>query len=165
MLESTFWAAAQVYGNQENRAIINLQRQNFKAFYPFFFDRVGKSKELKSIPLFPGYIFVEIDETKPWGMICSTYGIVRLLMTRGVGKIIVQRLPEDFIQPLLRRLVGNPANEYHIQVGTKVRIKRGPLVENEAIVTMSKDGRLKLLFEILGRETEVEFLEEDVAVV
>lgn len=160
----TFWAVAQVYSNQEQRAIINLQRQHFRCFYPFFFGTTEK-KEVKSVPLFPGYIFVEIDETQPWGHINNTYGIVRLLTTKRKGEVVVDRIPFKFIQPLLRKLVTNPFKEVHIPVGTAVRIQRGSLAEHQAIVTMSKEGRLRLLFQILGREVEVEIEESAVEVV
>ena len=51
---------------QENRALINLKRQGFKTWFPFFKKVIFlKNKEIeKKEPFFPGYIFVILDILK-----------------------------------------------------------------------------------------------------
>jgi transcriptional antiterminator RfaH len=165
MLErGCFWAVAQVHVCRERLAIENLSRQHFDAFFPFFLERVDN--KIKQVPLFSGYIFVKIDPEQPWGSINNTLGVNRLLTARHGDKIIVQRIPEEFITPLLRCLVANPFVNAEIGPGTLVRVrKEGAWTNHQALVKMSKDGRLKLLFDIMGREVELEFSELDVSVV
>ena len=51
---------------QENKALINLKRQGFKTWLPFFKKTIFlKNKEIqKKEPFFPGYIFVILDIIK-----------------------------------------------------------------------------------------------------
>jgi transcription antitermination factor NusG len=162
--EDVFWAVAQVYSNQEQRAIVNLRRQEFKCFFPFFFETTEK-KQTSTVPLFHGYVFVEINPKQPWGLINNTYGVIRLLTTKRNKEVVVDRVPSSFLQPYLRILVNNPSKEVCIPVDSIVKLRRGPLAENIAIVKMSKEERRVLLFQILGREVELEFQDQDVEVV
>lgn len=165
LVASPFWAVAQVYGNLERKATENLRRQKFNAFYPYYLDKSGK--QIKTIPLFRGYVFVEINPRQAWGCINCTSGVLRLL-TAGRGEdVAVQKLPDNFITPLRKVLIHNPFEQHGIDVGMTVRIVNGPFAgENHvALVEMREQDRLKLLFSILGREVEIEVFERDVVVV
>jgi transcription antitermination factor NusG len=162
--EDVFWAVAQVYSNQEQRAIVNLRRQEFKCFFPFFFETTEK-KQTSTVPLFPGYVFVEINPEQPWGLINNTYGVIRLLTTKRNKEVIVDRVPSLSLQPFLRLLIANPFKEVRIPLNSVVRIRRGAFADNVAVVKLSKEEKRVLLFQFLGREVEFEFQDQDVEVV
>ncbi len=72
------WYAVRTQPNQEARAEHQLQRQGFATFLP----RIGKSvrhaRKLRQVraPLFPGYLFVQLDLTRDrWRAVNSTYGV------------------------------------------------------------------------------------------
>lgn len=157
MQGSSFWGAAHVYPNSERIALENLKRQDYNCFCPFFLSRITGTKNFRSQPLFAGYVFIEIEEDRPWGPINSTNGIIRLLATKVGDMLIAQRVPLDFVNSLKRIIVRNPdIDRQVIEEGACVRVLKGSLRDHKAIVTWSKDERLKLLFSLLGREVEVE---------
>ena len=65
----------------EEKACVNLIRQNFKVFAPKICKTISRFNRLKKIlrPLFPGYIFVEISPKQNWTKINNTYGVKKIL--------------------------------------------------------------------------------------
>jgi transcription antitermination factor NusG len=160
MADDTFWGCAHVWASQERRAVDNLQRQGFRALFPFFIEH--RTNGAMPQALFPGYVFIPLDLSTPWGSINSTRGVIRLL-TSPAG--IPQRVSAGFAESLERCLVPNPwGPQPLIASGAVVRIRRGPLVSREGIVRWSRERRLGLLFSMFNREVEVEFGVEDVEV-
>ena len=62
------WYLVQTKAQDENRARINLERQGYKVNVP----------TLDGAALFPGYIFVQVDE-RPFAPINSTRGVLHLV--------------------------------------------------------------------------------------
>lgn len=74
------WGCVNTYVASENKAVENLVRQGFTAFCPVHArPNPKKITELKKIPLFPGYVFVQLIANQPWHVINSTYGVIRLM--------------------------------------------------------------------------------------
>ena len=161
MSAEDFWGAAQTYGGQEPRALLNLRRQGFEAFYPSFLIQ-GKRDELETTPLFPGYIFVLLGiQQSRWGAINSTFGIARLLTYRDARP---QRVDNSFISSVRRCLVPDPEGRDVIDVGTRVRIETGAFREHEAVVTWTREDRLFLFFQIFNREVRLELSRDEVSI-
>jgi len=164
---SLFWSVAQTHPQQETTAIRNLERQKFHAWFPFFLQQ-NRFRRLNVKPVFPGYVFVELDDEIPnWSPIHNTYGIKRLL-THFVSADQYRRPAKiEFIEDLRRlRIRGSHAAEREvIPPGTEVRIKRGPFAERVALVSMSTPDRVRLLLDVFSREVTVEFDVADVALV
>lgn len=163
-----YWSCAQTHPHHEALALRNLRRQAFTAFYPFFI-HTNRFRRLVVKPVFPGYVFIELDDTLPnWSPINSTLGVKRLL-THSAGSEDLYRKPAKvpFMDDLRRlRIYHEDApGEEVIPPGTTVRIRRGPFAEKVALVAMSTQDRVRLLLEAFNREIVVDFDTESVELV
>ena len=73
----TYWCAVNTQVNAEDKAVFHLMRQGFKVLLPKHLKRRSHARKVAWVPrpLFPGYLFVEIDpERSPWRAIRSTVG-------------------------------------------------------------------------------------------
>jgi transcription antitermination factor NusG len=120
-------------------------------------------------PVFPSYVFIELDETTHWSPINSTYGCKQLLTyLDGPEYREPHRVP--FVDELRRMQIRQPndKDEDHgrIPIGTMVRIKRGKFVERIGLVEMATAARIRLLIECFGgREIAVTFDAKDIEVI
>ena len=79
---SKVWLLAQAKPGMMARAQRNLENQGFRVFVPQIREtrRVGSRFKDRVGPLFPGYIFVQVDiDVSPWRKINSTFGVSRLV--------------------------------------------------------------------------------------
>ena len=161
----SFWACAQTQPAQEQRALLNLRRQGFEAFYPFYLSTTKKLKQTVVRPVFASYVFVQLFEDHPWSSISNTYGVSRLL-TRVVKNSdfrLPQRVPQDFMDGLTRYLKSsNSVLGPEFTVNTRVRVLSGPMQNHQALVRWSNEERAGLLFQILNREVVIEFSVEEI---
>ena len=76
------WYAIQHKPAQGDRALENLHNQDARCFYPKVtveHIRAGK-RTTRLEPLFPGYLFINIDESDPlWSKLRSTRGVLRVV--------------------------------------------------------------------------------------
>ena len=95
------WYAAQVQPRKERLALIHLQRQHFVTHCPV----VTRRRQLRgrsvtgSEPLFPGYVFLELDCGRdPWRSVNGTIGV------SGVVNFGIRpaALPAGFVEQLPR---------------------------------------------------------------
>jgi len=163
--DASFWSCAQTQPGQEQRALRNLRRQGYDAFYPFYLSTTKKLRQTVVRPVFSSYVFIRIFEDYPWASINGTYGITRLLtrQQKDSSHRVPQRVPQDFMDGLTRYMKSsNSVLGPEFTVNTRVRILRGVLQNHEAIVRWSNDERAGLLFQILNREVEIEFALEEI---
>ena len=150
------WYAAQLRPNGDSLALINLERQGFKAFRPLIWETKRSEKATQRVlrPMFPGYVFVEFDITRPeWPKIRSTRGISRLVGNLSGGP---SRLPNGLIDLLKQRCAGNPCNSAanELQAGDMVYVSSGPFAAFLATVErLDAQSRVWLLIDFMGRET------------
>jgi transcription antitermination factor NusG len=163
MPEGEFWGAAQVISNHERRAAQNVEDQGWRVLYPFFMDHPLHGGPVPR-PLWPGYILILLDD-RPWGAINNTPGVVRLLASSRASPYRLDPKSVASLQRCLRPHPDGRSSECLLDVGTEVRILRGPFSEHNAVVEWSERQRLGLLFTIFGRENKVEFDVADVEVV
>ena len=111
------WLVVATKANNENKAFENLKRQKFNVFFP----RIKKESYKKDIknekikPLFPGYIFVELQNFSGWSKINNTYGVLKIvkfgdspaLLTENTYKNIKNKCDENdiFFKNLLLKLM------------------------------------------------------------
>jgi transcriptional antiterminator RfaH len=157
---AAFWSCAQTHPHQEKLALINLRRQLYTAFYPFFLVR-NKKGRLVPQAAFPGYIFIQLDELAVnWAPINYTLGIQRLLTQ--LSKKSEYRMPckADFVNDLHQmRLMGLDDKRIlddTIPIGTLIRIKNGPFADKEALVQMSSRDRVRVMLQAFNREIILE---------
>jgi len=141
------WVVVNTLVNKEAQAIGNLRRQGFRIYCPMFRKqrRHARRVEVVSRPLFPGYLFLDLDlERDRWRAIQSTLG-VRSLITFGSK---LGTLPKSFVESLRARerdgFVDLPETEAAYCAGEQVRIKAGGL-ENIVATVLSVDARDRLV--------------------
>ncbi len=76
------WYVVQTQANAENKAVAHLRRQGFATYLPRYLKRRRHARRVDTVaaPLFPRYLFVEIDMAiQRWRSIYSTVGVSRLV--------------------------------------------------------------------------------------
>ena len=147
------WAVVHTRPHQEVRAEENLKRQGFKTWLPMMLRsrRHARRIDTKREPVFPGYIFVDLDvENERWVAINGTYGVKYLIADSRKPKM----LPSDFINALRHTLdeEGNCSlSPSGLKKGDLVKIISGPFVDCVATIREMLPGdRTRLLLETLG---------------
>ena len=81
------WYVVQTQPNAESKAVAHLGRQGFATYLPRYLKRRRHARRIDVVtaPLFPRYLFVEIDMAiQRWRSIYSTIGVSRLVCTGDV---------------------------------------------------------------------------------
>jgi transcriptional antiterminator RfaH len=151
------WYVAQTQPNAESKAVAHLGRQGFATYLPRYLKRRRHARrvDVVSAPLFPRYLFIEID---------TTIGVSRLVCTGDtptpVSNQVVTLLkgredPAGFIQ-----LDHQP----QFRVGDKIRILDGVFCDCLGLYDgMSDRDRVTILLDLLGRKVRVQVDAEAVA--
>ena len=154
-----YWCAVLLKRNAFRQAETSLLRQGLQIFSPKTLRtvrRFGKPHQEQSL-LFPGYLFVAIDPSKPaWRPVASTPGVSRIIMKRAGEPAIV---PNALIEGLKGRCDENglilPPDTF--TAGDRVRIASGAFAELVATVErIDEKKRVWVLLEILGGVREVQ---------
>ncbi|WP_404363770.1 transcription/translation regulatory transformer protein RfaH [Marinobacter sp.] len=125
------WYALQLKPAQGNRALENLQNQDIACFYPkVTVEKVQGGKRVKKLePLFPGYLFVNLEQTDPmWAKLRSTRGVIRIVSFANKPAPI----PDDIIQHIKNSL-DRVAEQGGIKPGQAVELEEGPFKGINAI--------------------------------
>ena len=146
------WFVAQIYPGKERLAQFHLQNQAFKSFCPRFRKtrRHARKAETVLLPLFPGYLFVEIDSDARWQPINHTIGVKRLL---GNSAGQPQAMPLPVMEALFARCADEAVTQIleEIRPGDRVRLATGPFADQIAMVeSLDDSGRVRVLLQILG---------------
>ncbi|MDN6856563.1 transcription/translation regulatory transformer protein RfaH [Pseudomonas sp. CAN2814] len=142
------WYLIQTKPHQEPRAEENLVRQGFTCYRPSL-GLAGRTQ-----PLFPGYLFIRLDQQHDnWFPIRSTRGVARLVSFGAQPLAVADELVED-IRQRLAAMPERPASRF--QQGQAVRVKCAGDCEVEAIF-LSDDGteRGLILLNLLQREQRI----------
>lgn len=161
---TTWWAAINTHSHREEVAAENLLRQNIRVYFPRELKRVRHARRIQNVlrPLFPGYIFAQVNpELAAWRPILSTVG-VRTLVRMGDRPSLIDG---GFIDGLRAReidgVIAKPASPY--QVGQQVRLNGGVfdgLIGR--IITMKDQDRLVLLTHLLQQQVRVKVTSPEV---
>ncbi len=161
------WYAVQVKRQSEGRVARHLALKTIPSFLPFIEcvrrNRAHRATRLE--PLFPGYLFVQMDpvEISPgcWYTVRWTSGVRRIL---GFGETPVS-VPDAVIESIQARVrdLGFVRPGLRFSTGSPVRFRHGPLAGLEAAFDrpMSRTGRVRVLLEMLGQHRAVEVDELD----
>ena len=156
-VERTMWLIARTKPNQEKRAKINLENQNFTVFLPSIERKKFKknlwvsTKEL----LFHGYIFIEIgDHNQNISKINNTVGVSKLLVD--YLSLKAQVVPESIVSEIRMRIKVSPNDVDNIKTNDKLQITNGSQNSLSAIfIEKCTHNRSKVLINILNSQREV----------
>lgn len=155
------WYVAQTRPRQEAVAELNLQRQDFTCYLPRFTRRKRVRGHWQSVtePLFPGYIFVNLDLTQGH--------IAPLFSTKGIKTLVrfglqYQPFPDagiDYLrqQETLQTKTDDEGLPLPFREGDAVHILDGPLAGLQGVYQCTRgQDRVLVLIHILGAEKPVE---------
>ena len=145
------WYLIYTKPQQEEIALLNLERQGYEAYLPKVSGLKRKQgRSIKTVvPMFPRYVFIHLDnQTDNWAPIRSTLGVANLVRF-GMD---AARVPDKLIGELHSRqnvdgLVALPNKDY--KEGQRVRIAVGPFEGYEAIFSEKQaQNRVLVLLKI-----------------
>ena len=152
------WYVLQTKCRQEDTAAQNLNNQNFNTFCPML--RVQKHSRGKwtSVcePMFPGYLFIELDlEKDNAAPIRSTRGVIGLVRLGAA----IQPFPESMVSALMeaQSIIGDAVEPARLfDAGDEVSLIGGPMAGLRAIFkSRNSQERVVVLLNILGNQTQV----------
>lgn len=157
------WYVVQVRYKQEQLAIDNLKAQGFVTYNPMVVEIKERKRENKEllVPLFSGYMFVQLDCSKDkWRAVCSTKGVYKLLTASDDG---CTPLPKGFIAALQKRedIHGHlPLNKMEALlkkyvVGEELKIINGTFKGFRGICTGINQNKITILFTLLNQKTSI----------
>ena len=152
------WFVVQTQSNRESKAAQNLKQQGFQFYLPCYLKRRSHARKIEIVPapLFPGYLFVQVDFAQRWRAIQSTIGVLRLV-TNGDEPAPLQA---EIIDAMRRReddkgyIVLNRKPLFNR--GDKVRVLAGAFTDVAGIFDGLADReRVAILLDLLGRKVRV----------
>ena len=156
------WYLAQCKPNAAQIAVRNLENQSFGSFLPLqeITTRKGKIFQRKIRPLFPGYLFVQLDPNQgPWRKVNSTRGVARLVRLGAEPSAVPNEIVEALIarcdnQSILRQTSETQSNQLH--AGNHAQLTQGPFSGFIATISDIKpNNRINILIEIMGQTTKI----------
>lgn len=153
---SNLWYALQVKSRYEHIAHTHLCARGFVALLPQYKSRRRWSDRYQEItlPLFPGYVFCQIDilNRRP---VITTPGVVSIVGAGSVP-IPIEELEIAAVQAVVNSGIASEPWRY-LQVGQSVRVTDGPLCGLEGIlVDLGRHSHLVLSIELLQRSIAVQ---------
>jgi len=150
------WYALFTRHQHEKSVALALSNKNFEVYLPLYLcvrRWQDRDKQLW-LPLFPGYLFIREGLDRQL-QILTTPGVLHIVGWGGRPAIVPQAQLDT-----VRRILASPMEvEAHayLKCGDRVRVKSGPLMGLEGILTRKKGvARLVISLEMLGRSAAVE---------
>lgn len=159
---SEHWFTVYTCANHEKTVAKRLDARNVEHFLPTYMTTARwKDRRVKlDVPLFPGYLFVRFQPGESL-RVMEVPGVVRLVGFNGQPYPVPDAEIESLrvgIQNALR-FVPHP----YLNVGSRVRVTRGPLEGIEGILLRRKNGhRLVISLHLIARSASVEIDASDV---
>lgn len=125
------WYALQLKPAQGDRALANLQNQDIACFFPkITVETIKAGKRSKKLePLFPGYLFVNLEQTDPmWAKLRSTRGVLKIVSFANKPAA----MSDEVIQHIKDSL-DSVAEQGGIKPGQAVQLNEGPFEGINAI--------------------------------
>jgi transcriptional antiterminator RfaH len=150
------WYLLQCKPRQDERAYINLLRQNYVIFRPqLVSERLVRGKPHKTAEsLFPGYLFIQLSHDDNWAPLRSTRGVSRIVDFNHGPAMVADDVIEHLRMRCFKPLELQAARAF--KPGETLHITRGPLSTLEGIfLSMLGTERVMILLRFLNREQSV----------
>jgi transcriptional antiterminator RfaH len=154
-LKMKHWYLVKTKSKQEDIAIINLENQNFHVYCPYALI------SNKSVALFPGYLFIQLDkDIQNWSPIRSTKGVLYFVRFG----LDYAKIPDNIIEFIKANQLNTAEKLKNInkfKPGDKVQITDGVFKNCIAIFKSFKsDERVILLMNLLGQQQKLTIKQE-----
>jgi len=150
------WFVIRSKPRKEELATKSLERRGIATFCPRIREPLGLTNDWTTVPLFPGYLFIQVVLHAAYHSVIWTPGIkgfvsfgeIPTAIAPGIVNFLRQRTGADGII--------NPDRSF--RAGDRVRIKRGPFAGLVAIIEKPcpERGRIRVLMDFLRQGTSVE---------
>lgn len=148
------WLVVKTRPKQEQRALENLANQSFDSYLPkLLIERIQRGKRVQKLePMFPGYVFVKINElAEAFYKIRSSYGVAGIVRFGDTIASINGQIVKE-LQALERQQTSSTADTAP-NVGDEVEITQGPFRGVKAKITELKgDERCVVLLTWLNQQ-------------
>jgi transcriptional antiterminator RfaH len=156
---SARWYVVHTQPNAESRADEHLCRQGYVTFLPKVLKRRrhARKTELVSRPLFPRYMFVQLDTTlQGWHAIRSTFGVASLVSGEKGPLAVHDGIVESLLNYQGDDGYFQPASVCNFIPGAAIRVVEGIFASACGFFEgMSDSERVLVLLEMLGRRVRV----------
>jgi transcriptional antiterminator RfaH len=152
------WYVVRTQPHREPSARAHLENQRYRVFLPTRLKTVRHARKLRTTvsPLFPQYMFIELDlSVQRWRNINGTCGVDGLVMSGGRP----QAVPAGIVEPMLAAADsrGMLRVEQSLKPGERVRLTAGAFAEQLGIlVSLDDSNRIRVLLEMMGGQIAVE---------
>lgn len=151
------WFALEIRHRFEKKILTQLRDQGFNVFLPLLAEHHTWSDRQKIVtaPLFPGYAFVHIGQSRDsWQIVLRTVGVIRFVSFGGRVVAVPPKQVEDL--QLLMRQKGLFSLHPFIHAGRRVRIRGGCLHGLEGILVQHEKKKLVISIESIQRSLAIE---------
>lgn len=157
MPEALNWYLVQCKPRECERALANLEQQDFTAFLPMGDVQRRKARQVfwRHEPLFPYYMFVQLSLHSAWSKLRSTRGVAKVVRFRELPAPV----DEGIVNALQLKCAGEltTPKQALFKSGQSVMIEEGCFRELEAIVKCTiSDQRVVLLLNFLNKQQKIE---------
>jgi transcriptional antiterminator RfaH len=160
---NSIWVLVYTKAKEEKKANENLQNQGFKTFLPLI-AATNKNGAIDSpIPLFPRYLFAQINLNSNWTSIKSTHGVSNIVMFSEQFTPIPEHTIESIKNKLTKEgIYYKDITTVDYKKGDSVSIKEGSFAGLDAIFLAKKSkDRVRLLLKFLNTSVVAEMTSTD----
>jgi transcription antitermination factor NusG len=163
-VQDAVWPAAYTTPRHEKAVARHLEVREVEHFLPLYkAPRKWKNgcKVEVECPVFPNYLFVHIDRAQS----SQVLGVPGVIAFAGSGKLPVA-IPDNEIDWLRNELPRRKFEPHpYLLVGSRVRIKSGPLVGMNGVLTRKKSGlRVVLSIDLIRQSVAVEVDSDEIEI-
>lgn len=165
MISKNKWYVLYTKPNFEKKVELQLKDFTIESFLPLYtvIRKWSDRKKKVEVPLFPGYIFVYGDEKIRLSSLTAN-GVVKSVMFRNEPAT----LRDEEIENIKRVIISDKIIETvsSVTIGTKVKIKSGPLEGIEGRLTEIKGNKVfSLVLETINSSILVDVPQEEVDII
>jgi transcription antitermination factor NusG len=169
MAAHTYWTVLETKSASSAEAIRHVSQQKFQHYHPIYRNHlVSRTSPHRMRPLFPNYLFVQVDQRGGWQRLCSTRGVHQVFMSGGLpsrvddAHIAYFREREDERGCVeLDHVVGHAATPV-FSVGDRVVARSTSTLATYAGLGSRKNTR-RIIYALFGRELALEVSVFDLA--
>jgi transcription antitermination factor NusG len=151
------WFAVQTRYRFEKRVVAQLNHKHCEVYLPLLTENHSWSDRQKvvTIPLFPGYAFVHIDQSYDARQaVLHTAGLIGFVSFGGIVAAVPPKQIEDL--QLLLQEKGLFSLHPFVHTGQRVRIRGGCLHGLEGVLVQHEKGKLMISIESIQRSLAIE---------